>query len=170
MDVILFRHGQKGLVPFDDPSLSPDGFRQADKIASLVLQKKLLQPSALWVSPKLRAGQTFQALSNELNLPNLVKPELDLRADFEQKNVFKNRVQAFIESFGHKDAVKKELTEVDRCIFVCTHYDWIEEAMPLIPADRDLTTFEYTHWAPAHYIHFKINNGLWQVLKQGDPR
>ena len=128
------------------------------------------RPSALWVSPKIRTGQTLQALSQNFNLPLEVKIELDLRSNLEQRTEFKNRVLNFIESLSRTSLTQENGMDSDRCVFICTHYDWIEEAMALIPADRDLITFEYTHWAPAHYIHFKLENGLWQVLKKGDPR
>ncbi len=166
MDILLFRHGQKDLTPFDDPHLTAEGFRQADNIAELVLKKLLPAPTELWVSEIIRTHQTLAALSKMLNIPTVKKPELNLREDGELRHSFQKRVHKLIEQLS----VSAGKSSVSSCMYLCTHYDWIEEAMALIPSDTDLSTFEFAHWAPAHYVQFKIEAGLWKVVQKAKPR
>ncbi len=163
MDIILFRHAQKGLTPFDDPHLSPKGFKQAENIASLIEQEKLPRPTAIWVSEKIRTLQTLDKVSQLLTIKPEIKPELNLREDFETPNSFYLKVQNLIQALtlsSYNDCASK-------CLFLCTHYDWVEQAMRCIPSDTDLTSFEFSHWGPAHYVHFRIEKGLWKVRRKG---
>lgn len=163
MDIVLFRHAQKGLLPFDDPHLSPEGFQQADNIATLVEQKKLPIPTELWVSEKIRTHQTFAVLGKNLAIPLNQKPELNLRNEFENQKSFFLKVKKLIQQI----CVSSQKDSNSACLFLCTHYDWIEEALHIIPSDVDLSTFEFSLWGPAHHVHFKIKNGIWMVSRKG---
>src|SRR3989344_766110 len=126
MNIVLFRHAKKGFAPFEDPHLSE----------------------------KIRTHQTFQGFAKSWSLSMTVKPELNLRSEYETGKTFQQRVQKLIDELSvsaGNDSAKKT-------IYLCSHYDWIEDAMALIPCDRDLTGFEFSHWAPAQFIHFQIES------------
>ncbi len=160
MKVVLFRHAQKGLNPFSDPELSEAGHSQAENLISLVDKSILPKPTHFWVSPKIRTAQTFQPLSQNLKTPLQVTDHLDLRLDSENRNAFRGRVQKFLNSFEIQSANK----EVH---FLCTHYDWIEESMTLINSDKDLNSFEFSHWSPTQFVVFELQDSLWKFLKKG---
>lgn len=163
MKLVLFRHAQKSIMPFEDPELSPRGFEQGDNILKLVLAQKLPAPTALFVSPKRRTSQTFYKLSKEKNLQCRVLPELDQRESDETSQQFHSRVRKWIENI--------ELgTSPETVVYACTHYDVIEEAMLLIPSDRDLSSFEFSHWSPTQFAQFHIENGLWKFIQKGDAK
>lgn len=163
LDIILFRHGQKGVAPFEDPHLTASGFQQAKSLTQLVEKKHLPKPSELWASEKIRTVQTFSDLSQNLKLQIQIKPELNVRGDFENQKNFRQRVQNLIQVLQ----VSSETNTVSQFIFLCTHYDWIEEALGVIQSNSDLKSFEFSHWAPAQFIHFKLNEGLWTVHQKG---
>lgn len=160
MKFILFRHAHKGNSPYDDPELSPQGFKQASDLLALVKAGTIPLPSQLLVSPKRRTSQTFYPISKEFNLPSKISIDLDQRSAQESTAEFRKRVLHFmgdLESFGPSNSV----------IYACTHYDWIEESMTLINCDKDLNTFEFSHWSPAQYLVFENQDGLWKFLKKG---
>ncbi len=51
--------------------------------------------------------------------------------------------------------------------FICTHYDWIEEALTLINSDKNLNSFEYSGWSPAQFLVFEVSDGSWKVGQKG---
>ncbi len=163
MDVILFRHAKKGFVPYDDPSLSPEGFAQSENLPELVQKHNLPAPTALWASEKIRTRQTFRGLSMAFGLSALTRPELNLRADFETQKNFQTRVHSLIDELS----VTSQNQVSNQVVYLCTHYDWIEESMNLIPCDRNLLTFEFSSWAPAQYVYFKVSADLWKFVKKG---
>ena len=167
MEIILFRHAKKGFMPFEDPSLSPQGLLQSRSLPDTVQNLKLPEPTALWVSEKIRTHQTFQYLGECYKIPLTVKAELNLRMDRESATMFTQRVQAFIEQLSLSTGKTKEKS----CIYLCTHYDWIETAMTLIPCDTNLNSFEFAHWAPAQFIHFMVeahkDEKIWKYLRKG---
>lgn len=163
MKLVLFRHAQKSIMPFEDPELSPRGFEQGDNILKLVLNGHLPVPTALFVSPKRRTSQTFYKLSKEKNLPCQITRELDQRESDESSQQFRERIRHWIENISQN-------TENDTVYFACTHYDVIEEAMLMIPSDRDLSGFEFSHWSPTQFIEFQIEDGLWKFIKKGDAK
>ena len=163
MKFVLFRHAQKGFVPFDDPELSPKGFAESAKIPDLIRRSVLPVPTRLLVSPKRRTAQTFYPTAKDFDLDLVVERNLDQRNAEEGPNQFRERIRLFIEQVSDEKAA-------DGCFFACTHYDVIEESMSLIPCDRDLNTFELSHWAPVQYVVFEIKSGLWKYIKKGDAR
>jgi hypothetical protein len=49
---------------------------------------------------------------------------------------------------------------------MCSHYDWVIEAMAVIPADTDLTKDEFSHWTPCQYAAFHVNpEGVFEHLE-----
>jgi phosphohistidine phosphatase SixA len=162
MKLILFRHAHKGFIPFDDPELSTQGFEQSKRLLELVKATHLPQPTNLLVSPKRRTSQTFYPLSRDSNLKLEVQSELDQHLVSENKSEFRKRIQNFI--------YKLEEFPQESNIYVCTHYDWIEESMTLINCDKDLNSFEFSHWPPTQYILFEIQDGLWKFISKGSAK
>jgi broad specificity phosphatase PhoE len=163
MKFVLFRHANKGILPFEDPELSPVGFQQSVQILNLVNNMTLPPPSQLWVSPKRRTSQTLYAVSKEYSVPMQIKSELDQRGNEESSLDFRKRVEGFIDQLN-------EISRSTEVIYACTHYDWIEDAMTIIECDRNLNTFEFSHWAPSQYLIFDIQNLEWKLLKKGDAK
>lgn len=162
MKFALFRHASKGIIPFDDPELTAQGFQQSIQILNLIKTNELPTPTHLFVSPKRRTSQTLYPASKEFSVPIQIKPELDLRQQDESPAQFRSRIENFLNSVsqhGNEDVV-----------FACTHYDWIEESMTLIDCDRNLNSFEFSHWAPTQFILFEISKSGWKLLKKGDAK
>lgn len=161
MKFVLLRHGSKGFTPFEDPELNAQGFQQSVKIAELVKDAVLPTPTKLFVSPKRRTSQTLYPVSKELSLQMLARTELDLRQPEETASQFRSRIQSFL------NFVAEQKNEV---VFACTHYDWIEESLTLIECDRNLNSFEFSHWAPSQFLIFEVEHSNWKVLKKGDAK
>lgn len=162
MKLILFRHAHKGFIPFDDPELSVQGFEQSTRLLELVKAQHLPKPTSLLVSPKRRTSQTFYPLSREFTVNLEIQPELDQHLVNENNPEFRKRIQNFIN--------KIETYPQDSNIYACTHYDWIEESMTLINCDKDLNSFEFSHWSPTQYIVFEIQDGLWKFISKGSAK
>jgi len=164
MKFVLFRHAHKGILPFEDPELSPQGFEQALRISNLItnnnLKNNLSSPTHLYASPKKRTSQTLYPTSQKLKLKIEIHPALDQQSQHENNTDFKKRVQKFLfylESLNRENFV----------IFACSHYDWIEVAMTLISSDKDLNSFEFSHWEPTQYIEFELQDNLWKFIQKG---
>lgn len=162
MQLILFRHAHKGLTPAADPELSAPGFKQAEKLVELVEQKKIPAPTKSWVSEKIRTRQTVESVSQKFKTPIESSDLLNLRAFNENAEQFRLRIKKMIQTINE---LSKQA--VSQTHYICTHYDWIEEALIFIPSTTDLSTYEYSAWAPAQYVHFEINDGLWSVKSKG---
>lgn len=160
MKFILFRHAHKGLTPFDDPELSTQGLEQSLLILDLIKNNILPTPTQLLVSPKKRTFQTFYPLSRKLSLSLEPQPELDQCNSKESRLDFKNRIAKFITKL-------EQNFSNEQIIFACTHYDWIEEAMTLINCDKDLNSFEFSHWAPTQFIEFDVKPEQWIFINKG---
>lgn len=163
MKLILFRHAHKGFTPFDDPELSVQGFEQSARLVEMTKQNTLPEPSTLLVSPKRRASQTFIPLSKEYNLKLDIQAELDQHSPMESGSDFRKRVQSFINKMEAQSSSQSN-------IFACTHYDWIEEAMTLINCDKDLNSFEFSHWSPTQFVIFDLQDGLWKFAGKGSAK
>lgn len=163
MKFVLFRHAHKGILPFEDPDLSPQGHLQAEQISRDVSAGKIPAPTRLLVSPKRRAGQTFLPVAQERGLPLTVQSALDQHLSGETTSEFRDRIRIFINS------LTAQFSGAD-VIYACTHYDWIEEAMSLIPSDRDLNTFEFSHWSPTQYLVFEVGADQWTYLQKGSAK
>jgi broad specificity phosphatase PhoE len=151
---VLFRHGEKQMQGFD-PELSPQGFIQAQKILEKVKSGKLPKPHALYVSTKKRTAQTFEPLSREFRLKSQIKAELTERVPGETSEKFRFRIQEFLVRLllQHQD---------NETLYLCTHFDWIEEFMSVIESDTDLS--RYSNFGAGQFILFEKKE-LWHMLK-----
>ena len=154
MKWVIFRHGEKQMQGFD-PELTPRGHIQAKAIAEKVNSGKLPKPNALYVSTKRRTSQTFEPLALQCRLKTQIKAELTERVHGETPEKFRFRIQEFL--------VKLLLLHQDNeVIYLCTHYDWVEEFLTVIESDSDLT--RYTNFGAGQYILFEKKE-LWHLLK-----
>ena len=163
MKFVLFRHAHKGVQPFDDPELSLPGFEQAAKLVELVNQNALPIPTKLLVSPRRRTSQTFYPLSRNFSVPLEINNNLDQSASDENGADFKKRIENFLKGLS-------AVTDSRAVVFACTHYDWIEYAMPLINCDSDLNSFEFSHWSPTQFIEFDVAPGVWKFVRKGSAK
>ncbi len=151
---ILFRHGEKQIQGFD-PELSEAGHAQAKSILEKVKSGKLPKPNALYVSTKKRTAQTLDPLAQNFRMKTVIRAELTERVPGETSEKFRLRIQEFLVRLllFHQD---------NEVIYLCTHYDWIEEFFTTIESDQDLS--RYSNFSPAKYIMFEKKE-LWHVLK-----
>jgi phosphohistidine phosphatase SixA len=156
MNVYLFRHGQKASLPFADPDLTATGFAQASSLARRIENGELLAGTHFWASPRIRAQNTFAAAAQLCKAPVQIVRDLDQREHFETSEVFRARIQSLL--LG----LEKKFASGD-IVYLCTHHDWIEESLPLIPADTDLLDSRYWSWNPTQYMHFEVGQGVWQL-------
>jgi broad specificity phosphatase PhoE len=154
MKVYLFRHGQKDSLPFEDPDLTPFGHQQAAKLAELMRTGELLKGTQFLTSPRIRAQSTFKPAAHFCNSRLQVMNDLDQRTTFETSEAFRVRIQQVLASLDRKFSSKD-------IVYLCSHHDWIEESLSLVPADTDLLDPRYWSWRPAQYMHFEVLDGLW---------
>lgn len=157
MKVYLFRHGQKDSQPFEDPDLTGFGHQQATKLAELICNGTLLKGTQFLASPRKRAQSTLNPAATFCEAPIQVISGLDQRTTFENSDAFRSRIQQTVNS------LEKKFSNND-VIYLCSHHDWIEESLSLIPSDTDLLDPRYWSWRPAQYMHFEVVDGLW-ILK-----
>lgn len=158
MLVVLFRHGHKEFAMDENPSLSPKGFEQAQNLAGLIVNGTLEKPTHCWYSEKKRTQQTL-----EKSFPGALtfeRVELNHREGDEDQKKMRARIQKFLNDLAHR-------TQAREVHFICTHYDWIEEAMTLIDCDLDLTSYEFSSWAPGQFLVFDLEDGLFTFVKKG---
>lgn len=158
MKIYLFRHAQKSIDFSGDPDLTAEGHAQASKLVDKVLKNELPQPTELWVSPKKRTHSTFRPLAQHFKIPlNAQEALLEQQAN-ENLDQFRSRIESLFEKAAeHKDAV----------VFLCTHYDWVVEAMSVIPCDTDLSDSEFMHWGPCQYVGWekKSSNDIFEFIE-----
>lgn len=140
----------------DDGGLSRSGFDQAEKLVREIEPGGLLpQPTILLASPKKRARQTLHPVAAALGLAVVVKSVLDERRTGETGDAFRERIKAWSEM------MVKELA-ADDVVWACTHMDWLEEAMLLLPSD--LSELEIASgFSPAECQIFSIEDGFWRA-------
>lgn len=158
MKLYLFRHAQKAMDFSGDPDLTPEGHAQASKLLDKVIKNELAVPTELWVSPKKRTRNTFKALSQYFGLELQGHEALYEQQGDENLTQFRARIQHLFEFIAER--------KTDDVIYACTHYDWVVEAMSVIPCDKDLSGAEFTHWSPCQYIHFDVRkDGLFEFVE-----
>lgn len=151
MKVYLFRHAERTSDPQRGRALTAQGFRQAQRITEKVLNAELEKPDRLLVSPQSRSQDTFEHLSQNLQLKLQIHSDLNERVSGESAEQFALRVRRFI----------NEIAQSSRTTFFCTHLDWIEEALIAIPSDVDLLHPRFQPWTPGNFIAFDIRDGIW---------
>lgn len=156
MKVYLFRHGQKNSLPFEDPDLTAFGHQQASKLAELIRSGDLLKGTQFLASPRIRAQSTLRPASVLCHTNLQVVSDLDQRTSYESAEAFRARIGQTLNSLEKK-------FETHDVVYLCSHHDWIEESLSLIPADTDLLDSRYWSWRPAQYMQFEIIDGLWHL-------
>lgn len=155
MRLVLFRHAEKQNDGTANPKLSTYGLQQALKLAQEVNLKKIPIPQVLMASPRIRAQQTFDPLSKKLGLKISISQLLNERQPSETAVDFRRRIQELLVLL-QMDFQKNE------CLFLCTHYDWVEEFLTIIECSTDLT--KYSNWASAQWLWLDKKD-LWDVVK-----
>lgn len=157
MQIHLFRHAERENTGIENPPLSKRGKEQATALRAAIEKGVLSKPGRLYVSPKLRAQQTFLPVAEGLGVEMQMTPELDERQNSESGSQFSARVRRFLGFLEKQTGV----------LYVCTHLDWIEEALINIPSPEDLLSEKYQAWAPAQFIEFEVQEGLWIIHRSG---
>lgn len=164
MILILFRHGHKGLTPMNDPDLTAKGFEQAEILVDFIEKSTLPKPTHCWFSARIRTQQTLLKAIEKFKTISTCRKELDLKNHTESAVDFRHRIQKFCSEM----AARGTQNEVH---YICTHYDWIEEALTLIDADKDLNSFEFSNWSPGQFLVFEILSNdktePWKVQQKG---
>ena len=156
--MILLRHATRSALGVSDNSLNSVGEAQAQKLVKhLVPHGPLRVPTKLLASPKIRARETLDPLARAIHVPLEIDDRLDERNSGESLEHFEERIVSLI----------NELTdEQNGCALLCTHLDWLEHAMVLMPSD--MTELETSAgWVTAEYRAFDINDGLWSLTTEG---
>lgn len=155
MQVLIFRHAERMHAHSDDPPLSQRGLMQANALPNLIEQNQFPAPSKIICSPKVRAIQTMEPLSEKLKIPLQIQTDLNERQSSEHADVFSKRIKRFIDYIEKQSGI----------IFLVSHLDWIEEALIHIPSDTNLNTAKYQTWPPGQSIEFEIVDSLWTQAK-----
>lgn len=152
MKVILLRHGSRNFTLGDVP-LNDQGLAEAK---ALTKHPNLLDIATIICSPKKRAQMTVEPLAHHLQKPILVQESLDQMRSGESDLDFVSRVDGFLEkiSQGHWPGP----------ILLCSHSDWLSQAMAIIPSDA--LDLKHTLFHCAHFQILEIVDGLW-VQKNG---
>lgn len=156
MRILLFRHCEKDQAR-SDGGLSARGLRQAEKLSADVASSYKPQPQKIIASPRLRAQQSFSPLALVMNQELITWTEMDERLASEDYDLFKKRIQKAL----------KNLEQLSGCVYVCSHLDWIEEALLMINSDTDLNQAQFQMWSPGTYIDFEVHDGLWMLKHFG---
>jgi phosphohistidine phosphatase SixA len=160
MKLALFRHAERENSGVSNPPLSPRGMRQSELLTQLVLNNTLIRPTKLYCSPKLRAVLTFQSLHLKADIELTISPELDERSNSEVADQFSKRVKQKLFQLTKAGPLNSSTV-----LFLCSHLDWIDEAMIHIPCDTDLTANKYSTWSPGSYMLFDVGSELWHLEK-----
>lgn len=157
MKIYMFRHAQKAIDFTGDPDLTPEGHSQALKLLDKVIKKELPTPTQLWVSPKKRTHSTFRPLSEHLKLPLQSQEALLEQVSSESLADFRQRIRNLLEGASQ---------QTEDVIFICSHYDWVVEALQVMPADTDFSSAEHSHWTPAQHMGFEIlDDGIFKFIE-----
>lgn len=160
MRIVLFRHAEKQNNTGGNPPLSERGRKQALSLVQDIEKGELPRPNKVLSSPKLRTQQTMQPITDFYNLDLQMDPLLDERNSGESIETFHKRIQKALHSYEKLSGV----------LYLATHFDWIEEALPKLHCDTDMSQARFSSWSPAQHIEFEIHDGLWQFKKmRGSP-
>lgn len=142
----------------EEPELSNVGQAQARALKAWVDNITLPRPTELWVSPRVRAQQTFAPLAESLNLKMHVMRELDERPRSETPTQFHHRVGDTLTRASQRPGT----------VFLCSHMDWLDESLSLIVSDEALTMDGNPLWAPGAFLGLEsFQNDVWKVLRKG---
>ncbi|WP_413575183.1 phosphoglycerate mutase family protein [Bdellovibrio sp. HCB290] len=157
MKIYIFRHAQKAMDFSGDPDLTPEGHNQASTLLDLVLKNEMPIPTHLWVSPRKRTHSTFRPLSEHFKLPLENQEDLLEQHGDESLQVFRKRISTLLE---------KAAESKNEVIYLCSHYDWVIEAMSVIPSETDLSEDRFSHWSPCQGVGFEVaKDGMYKFLE-----
>jgi broad specificity phosphatase PhoE len=169
MKVVILRHATRSPSGMGDSPLNSVGLLQARKLATECLSPlgPLPTPTHLWASPKKRAQQTLTPLSETSGVALKTESRLDERHQSESMQDFTQRIRAVLAEVGQLSPAP------ETCVYLCTHLDWLEEAMPLI--DSDMTENEMAMpFSTAEFRIFRLGSQddqpgsmLWQLKTRG---
>ncbi len=159
LEIVLFRHAVRNKFIEDEPQLSPYGLKQAHYLSEHRETLKLPKPTNIWVSPRLRAQQTMSPLSKVCGIALALKSDLDERKSNETMLDFRQRIDRLIKGLSAQNGV----------IYLCSHLDWIEEAMSFFETDSDLLNQPGAHWSTAQFLelNYDFTNEIWRKIKTG---
>lgn len=161
MKVVLLRHATRPHHESGDCSLTVYGQIQAEALARAIAPQGVLPPpTRLLASPKKRARQTLTPLAHQTQLRLEIETRLDERHHNETAHEFETRIRLLI------DGLTKQAESGEGCIYVCSHFDWLETATLLVPSDASENEL-VRGWSTCEYLVFRINQGLWQVINSG---
>lgn len=158
MLAVFIRHATRDSHGLGDSSLNLTGRAQAEDLSEAIKTKRILpSPVGLYVSPKKRAQETLTPVSEHLGLKLNIDIRLDERKNSESPFDFEQRIFDFI----------VEVTKTPHSVvWICSHLDWLEAAMLLLPSD--LSDLEQSApWQTASYRVFSIEDGLWKFKGGG---
>lgn len=158
MQILILRHAEKlSALGSNNPPLSEKGQIQAKNLLKLFEENKLFKPDQLWGSTKVRTQQTLLPLAQNLGKTVLPLPALEEKKHTESRTQFIDRIQ-------------QQLNKIEKSqqnIMLCSHMDWLEEALALIPAAESVSNSIHSHWPSGAYFHFQIQDGLWHFQQSG---
>lgn len=158
--VVIFRHATRAMTDLEDPSLNAQGLAQAERLVHLIHPKGPLPvPTAIWTSPKLRARQTMMAVADRLSIQPEVRADLDERTSAEDRAQFRSRIHNCI-------SVLEARVKAQTCFYVCSHFDWLEDAMQMLPSDMSDLDIAMP-FGTAEYRIFAIEDGVWKLVGRG---
>ncbi|MES2855776.1 MAG: phosphoglycerate mutase family protein [Bdellovibrionota bacterium] len=150
MKLVLFRHATRSPYEIGDASLNATGLSQANELPHLIApQGPIPSPTHLFASPKKRAKQTLQILSDSVGLPVIVDENLDERKNSETIQEFETRVKAVFERVSKLESAST--------VFLCSHLDWLEAAATVWPTDLNQSSHS---WGAGEYLIFKVEDGI----------
>lgn len=155
MHLYLLRHGDKLRSQTDpDVDLSSRGLAQASDLAQRICERGP-EPEDVLCSPKRRTRSTLEPLGRRLNLKIQVLEELDEQRWEEPRAVFCRRVELTL----------RQLAEKGRSAVVCSHADWLAEAIRLIPSNLPDPEAEM-HFGTCHFRLFEFDGAIWHYRAQ----
>jgi phosphohistidine phosphatase SixA len=162
MKIYIFRHAQKEFSFSNDPELSAEGHSQASQLLTQILNKSLPAPTQLWASPKKRTHSTLSPLSKHLGLSIKTSNALNEHQSRESTQDFHRRIEEVL----HSVTTPAKPDSPDQIIFMCSHYDWLLEAMNLIESNIDLSQSKFADWEPCQYVGFEVDkDGIFNFLE-----
>jgi broad specificity phosphatase PhoE len=166
MKVVILRHATRSPSGMGDSPLNATGLLQARKLATELLSPlgPLPHPTHLWASPKTRAQQTLTPLSETTGLELRTDVRLDERHQDETTQEFTKRIREILSE------VSRLSSTPETCVYLCSHLDWLEEAMPLL--DSDMNDHETAMpFSTAEFRIFRLQGELgrqlWKLKTRG---
>jgi broad specificity phosphatase PhoE len=167
MKLVLLRHATRSSHEIGDASLNVTGRQQAVELCTrLAPQGDLPVPTHLISSPKKRARQTLEPLADAVHEILKIDPRLDERSHAETVSEFEKRIRSVLLELEQTHAKSNQPDGRETCVYICSHMDWLETALLLMPTD--LSPQEASEsWATTEYCVFKYQNGLWIKKHRG---